>query len=290
MLGGGEPGGSRVQQVFVGDIQGCADEFEGLLESLQVRFGVDFELWVVGDVVNRGPQSLRALNLLRDWVENRGAHYVLGNHEIALLRTAAGLRSPRRQDTFGDVLERPASDGWFDWLRSRPLVEMGRLGRQPFAIVHAGVHPDWSLDELVARGQRIRDRLGCESRREAEQFLAADPREESSREDVERLTRCRSVAANGDWFEEPSVNGADPWHLQWARRGHGYGVVYGHWSLQGLHVAPGLRGLDTGCVHHGRGRDGALTAWLPDPTAETPFDAPDTRFLKIPAGRVYPRP
>ena len=140
-----------MQQVFVGDIQGCADEFEGLLESLQMRFGVDFELWVVGDVVNRGPQSLRALSLLRDWVENRGAHYVLGNHEIALLRTAAGLRSPRRQDTFGDVLERPASDGWFDWLRSRPLVETGRLGRQPFAIVHAGVHPDWSLDELVAR-------------------------------------------------------------------------------------------------------------------------------------------
>jgi hypothetical protein len=63
--------------------------------------------------------------------------------------------------------------------------------------------------------------------------------------------------------------------------------VYGHWSLQGLHVARGLRGLDTGCVHHGRGRDGFLTAWLPDPAADEPFGLPDAAFWKIPARRAY---
>jgi diadenosine tetraphosphatase ApaH/serine/threonine PP2A family protein phosphatase len=75
--------------------------------------------------------------------------------------------------------------------------------------------------------------------------------------------------------------------MEWSARSHGYGIVYGHWALQGLHVAPGLRGLDTGCVHHGRGRDGVLTAWLPDPSAQTPFDVPDDRFWQEAARRAY---
>ncbi|HEX5635437.1 MAG TPA: hypothetical protein VFX50_19475, partial [Gemmatimonadales bacterium] len=73
----------------------------------------------------------------------------------------------------------------------------------------------------------------------------------------------------------------------WARAGHDYGVVYGHWALQGLHVAPRLRGLDTGCVHHGRDRDGFLTAWLPDPRARDPFEVPDERFWHVRAHRPY---
>ena len=73
----------------------------------------------------------------------------------------------------------------------------------------------------------------------------------------------------------------------WSRRAPNYGVVYGHWALQGLHVARGLRGLDTGCVHHGRGRDGMLTAWLPPDESETPFELPDDHFWQIPARRVY---
>ncbi|MFO0691426.1 MAG: hypothetical protein U0900_22195, partial [Myxococcota bacterium] len=82
-----------------------------------------------------------------------------------------------------------------------------------------------------------------------------------------------------------------PWHAAWSARGHGFGLVYGHWARQGLHAAPGLRGLDTGCVHHGRGRDGFLTAWVPDETPRSDgrrsFDVPDERFWHIPARRRY---
>ena len=77
------------------------------------------------------------------------------------------------------------------------------------------------------------------------------------------------------------------WHALWSERAHGYGVVYGHWALQGLHVAPWLRGLDTGCVHHGRDHVGLLTAWLPDPRAQAPFAVPDAHFLQVRAHRRY---
>jgi hypothetical protein len=77
------------------------------------------------------------------------------------------------------------------------------------------------------------------------------------------------------------------WHERWSERAHGYGVVYGHWALQGLHVEPWLRGLDTGCVHHGRDHEGFLSAWLPDARAHAPFALPDAHFLQVRAHRRY---
>ena len=76
-------------------------------------------------------------------------------------------------------------------------------------------------------------------------------------------------------------------HKAWSRVQSDYAVVYGHWALQGLHVASRLRGLDTGFVHHGRGVDGELTAWLPAPADRAPFSDEDTRFWHVPARRIY---
>jgi bis(5'-nucleosyl)-tetraphosphatase (symmetrical) len=276
-----------VQRIFVADVHGCTDEFDDLLERARDAFGDRFELWIVGDLINRGPGNLRALLRVRELVERRRARYVLGNHELGLLLTAAGLRRLRARDTFTDVLTAPDASDWIEWLRRRPLVETGRLGRQPFAVVHAASHPDWGLEELQRHARRVEARLGGADRRDAECFLAADPRRDPERDDLDLFTCCRSVTRSGGWTSEAPTAGADAWHQRWASRHHGYGIVYGHWALQGLHVAPWLRGLDTGCVHHGRGRDGALTAWLPDPDSETPFDLPDQRFWRIPASRVY---
>ena len=95
------------------------------------------------------------------------------------------------------------------------------------------------------------------------------------------------------WSSDGSPHAAgEPWHAAWSRREHRYGVVYGHWASQGLHIATGLRGLDTGCVHHGRGRDGFLTAWLPaagdDPgPGEGPFRDSAPVLWQIPARRRY---
>jgi bis(5'-nucleosyl)-tetraphosphatase (symmetrical) len=275
--------------VFVGDVQGCADELADLLARLHAELGNDIDVWIVGDLVNRGPASLRALRLARELVDAGRGRLVLGNHEIHLLRVAAGCASASRFDTLRDVLEAPDADDWLAWLRRQPVAAIGALGAAPFAMVHAALHPDWSLGDLAARARRVEARLAG-SRADAHAFLSGASRDDGDFDALLRLVSCRSVLASGEWSGDPpdAKGGAwRAWHAAWSDRRHGYGVVYGHWSLQGLHVAPGLRGLDTGCVHHGRGRDGFLTAWVPDPARESPFSVPDEAFLRVRARRAY---
>jgi bis(5'-nucleosyl)-tetraphosphatase (symmetrical) len=278
-----------MQDIFVGDVQGCVDELDELLALARAEHPRNFRLWLVGDLVNRGPHSLEVLRRVRGLVDDGCARPVLGNHEIGLLSVGAGLRALRPLDTFGDVLAARDAADWIDWLRRQPLLERGRLGEQDFAMVHAAVHPDWDLAALELRVRGVEARLGAPDRREAEALLAADPQRDADRDLLGRLTQCRSVTRSGGWSPELPTGDLEAWHRRWCVRGHAYCVVYGHWAMQGLHIAPQLRGLDTGCVHHGRGRDGALTAWLPDPLARAPFDVPDERFWRIPARRQYYR-
>ena len=279
--------GAPMQPIFVGDVQGCTEELDELLERAAADYGERFELWLVGDLINRGPGNLAVLRRVRELVDAGRARCVLGNHEIGLLMTATGLRERKPLDSFGDVLGAPDAAEWLAWLRRRPLLETGQIGHQRFAMVHASVHPDWSLAELERRARRVEARLGAADPREADALLAADPSRDPDRDLLGRLTQARSVTRAGGWSAELPGGELEAWHRRWSARGHDYCVVYGHWSLQGLHIEPRLRGLDTGCVHHGRGRDGALTAWLPDPSALAPFDVPDGRFWHIPARRMY---
>ena len=278
------------QPIFVGDVQGCADELETLVGRAEATFGDAFELWVVGDVVNRGPANLRALQRVRELVAAGRGHYVLGNHELNLLRVAAGAAELGPLDTISDVLEAPDADEWIEWLRRRPLAIVGELGSRSFVLVHASVHPEWGIDEILDHAARAGRRLGGGSWRDAQAFLSGNPAEDASLDALLRFTCCRSAAAGGAWTSqvpEAAPPGYRPWHELWSERRHDYGVVYGHWALQGLHVARGLRGLDTGCVHHGRGRDGFLTAWVPDPSEAEPFAERDAAFWRIPARRAY---
>jgi bis(5'-nucleosyl)-tetraphosphatase (symmetrical) len=279
-----------VQTVFVGDVQGCAEELDELLARATNSFGDEgFELWMVGDLVNRGPASLRVLERVRARVEAGQARVVLGNHEIALIEAGLGLRTPSAADTAREVLASAESADWIEWLRRRPLVEAGRLGRRAFAMVHAAVAPGWSLAELSRRARAIEARLGASDPATARALLAA-PRSDPDRDALALLTRCRSVDARGRWGAAEPERPEDAWHRRWAAAEPDYAIVYGHWATQGLHVAPGLRGLDTGCVHHGRGRDGHLTAWLPDAGARDPFAVPDTGELwSVPARRAHYR-
>jgi bis(5'-nucleosyl)-tetraphosphatase (symmetrical) len=276
-----------VQPVFIGDVQGCADEFHELVGRARARFGERFELWLVGDLVNRGPANLALLEEVAGWVERGRARYVLGNHELGLLASALGHRPLRPLDTFQDILDSPDLSFWVEWLRRRPLAEIGELGGRPFAMVHAGVHPDWDLPELEKRARRAEERLAASDPETAWGLLAASRTSDADRDVLDRLTSCRSADSRGGWSKEEPAQAGDAWHSRWSAREHDYSLVYGHWSMQGLHVAEGLRGLDTGCVHHARGRDGFLTAWVPDGKAANAFGVPDDRFWQVRAKRRY---
>jgi hypothetical protein len=155
-------------------------------------------------------------------------------------------------------------------------------------MVHAALAPEWSLDELEDRARSVEARLRSGGLDDLRAFLATPWEDDPDRDTLERLTHCRSVDRKGRWSSRAPEHRRDAWHRRWRRREHDYGVVYGHWALQGLHVAPGLRGLDTGCVHHGRGHDGYLTAWLPDGDAADPFDVPEVGcMVQQKAARAY---
>ena len=220
------------QRVFVGDIQGCADELEDLLDALAYD-PERFELWCVGDLVNRGPASARVLRRLREL----GADSVLGNHDLKLLSVAAGEREASAGDSFQDVLAAPDRAELLGWLRERPLLR----GWPDLVLVHAGLHPDWRDPEAVARPLEARIREGRVPWEDpALRFLVS----------VRHCDRRGRLAADDD--------SPGPGFLPWDRFYRGERrVVCGHWSRRGILCRPRLRSLDSGCVWGGR-----LSAWL----------------------------
>ncbi len=236
------------RRIYIGDIQGCRDELERLLEAL--RFDpADDELQPVGDLVNRGPDSLGVLRLLR--AHRTGG--VLGNHDVHLLRVAAGLREAREDDTFGDVLAAPDREELLAWLREIPFVR-----KWPDVwMVHAALHPAWSDPEQELRGLDP---------------LAHHPA-------IDFATRARYSNPSGDrprsdW--PPPHAPYAPWFEHWfeSRVGDHRTVVYGHWARMDLVLRPRLRGLDSGCVWGGH-----LSAWI----------AEEDRIVQVKAARPYAR-
>ena len=134
----------------IGDIQGCGQAFAELLSAISFKRERD-HLWLVGDLVNRGPDSL---DVLRE-VINLGdsATTVLGNHDLHLLATAAGIRRAGEGDTFQAVLAAPDATDILDWLRSRPLLHHD--ARRDRLLVHAGLPPTWSVSDAVSRAGEI---------------------------------------------------------------------------------------------------------------------------------------
>jgi bis(5'-nucleosyl)-tetraphosphatase (symmetrical) len=235
------------ERVFIGDVQGCADELDELLE--RIAFDPErHELWCVGDLVNRGPASARALRRLREI----GARSVLGNHDLHLLAVARGQRRGRPDDSFGDVLSAPDRDTLLDWLAAQPLVHTW----DDLVVVHAGLHPAWSDPRAVA--------LPLEHAIANGRIPFADP-------DLAFLTRTRCCDASGKRPQDEIAPG--PGFAPWYEFYRGVRtVVFGHWAARGLVRAPRLRGIDTGCIW-----GGSLTAW---------FERSD-RATSVPARRVY---
>jgi bis(5'-nucleosyl)-tetraphosphatase (symmetrical) len=243
----------------IGDIQGCHAELCQLLDLIGFSAASD-RLWLVGDLVNRGPESLAVLREVKALGE--AATTVLGNHDFHLLTVAAGHRRQHRGDTLHEVLEAPDRDELIDWLSRRPLVavEGDRL------LVHAGLLPAWTPADALALSREVEAKLASE---DAQRFLGVlygdEPRawsdplrgDDRLRAIVNACTRMRFCTADGTMeFREKrgrahAPEGFRPWFMHETRRTARLLVVCGHWSTLELELAPNLLMLDSGCLWGG---------------------------------------
>lgn len=245
---------------LIGDLQGCCDALERLLQRLDFSPSRD-RLWLLGDLVNRGPQSLATLRRLAALGD--AATCLLGNHDLHLLAVHHGVRRPHRSDTLDAILAAPERAALMDWLRHQRLAvfEAGWL------MVHAGVVPQWSRDdtlalaaevEAVLRGRALPDFLQAMYGNEPARWDAGLAGHDRLRFTVNVLTRLRFCSADGE-LDLHTKDGAAaapagfmPWFDVPGRRSADTPIAFGHWSTLGLVDRPNLLGLDTGCIWGGR--------------------------------------
>jgi bis(5'-nucleosyl)-tetraphosphatase (symmetrical) len=247
----------------IGDIQGCLDAFRELLLRLEFNPLQD-ELWLTGDLVNRGPKSVETLRYVRDL--GTCVTVVLGNHDLHLLAVASGATKLRRRDTLSSVLEAMDRADLLDWLRWRPLFVLD--APRDTALVHAGLYPNWSVGKTLALAGEVEAVLrGSDYLRFLAQMYGDTPtRWHDDLSGIERLrfitnvfTRIRYCSVDGTVLDfqnklAPSEKppGLVPWFQCETRDRRSVRVVFGHWSTLGLWNADGVIGLDTGCVWGGQ--------------------------------------
>ncbi len=245
----------------VGDLQGCLDPLKRLLDKVQFDPGQD-QLWLTGDLVNRGPQSLDCLRFVR----SLGAHAVtvLGNHDLHLLAVVYGNQAAKRKDTLQDILEAPDRDELMDWLVNQPLMHHDPVHDR--VLVHAGLPHIWSVEKARARAEEVQNCLKDSVRRMA--FFAAmygnKPASWSGKlQDMTRLrvitnylTRMRFISKTGalelETKKEPesAPKGFKPWYLY--DRKEATQIIFGHWAaLMGKSGSERYVALDTGCIWGG---------------------------------------
>lgn len=242
---------------LIGDLQGCLDPLEALLDRLPLE--PDDTLWFAGDLVNRGPDSLGVLRCLMALAREGRVRCVLGNHDLHLLGVAEGLARLHRSDTLDALLAAPDRRELLDWLRHQPLA----IVEDGFLLVHAGVVPQWTAAQTRACAAEVEAALQGP---DWHTFLAAMYGNQPDRWDpalaglprlrmiTNALTRMRLCNAEGrmDFAFKGELSHAPDGLMAWfdvpGRATADTQVLFGHWSALGLYLRPGLVGVDTGCV------------------------------------------
>jgi len=247
----------------VGDIQGCLEPLKCLLDKVDFKPEKD-HLWLVGDLVNRGPQSLETLRFL--FAMRDSLTCVLGNHDLHLLAVAHNIERMKKHDTFQDILAAPDRRDLLDWLRQQKLLHYD--AQRDIAMVHAGIPPQWTLRKALRLAAEVEEVLQDDAR--LLPFLDGMYGNEPAcwskdLHGVERLrvitnylTRMRFCKADGtlDLKSKEGVETAPPGYAPWfsypQRKTHGQKIIFGHWAaLEGNCQGAGLTALDTGCVWGG---------------------------------------
>ncbi|MGH8675347.1 MAG: symmetrical bis(5'-nucleosyl)-tetraphosphatase [Burkholderiales bacterium] len=240
----------------IGDVQGCFDE----LQELLARVGFDSSrdrLWFVGDLVNRGSKSLEVLRFVR--ALGTSAITVLGNHDLHLICQYEGVERQRKDDTFGDVLRAPDAPELVEWLRGRPML----YAEGRYAMVHAALLPEWSVQKGAALAREVEQALAAPSYRE---FLANLYGDHPARWNdalagwdrlrviVNAMTRLRFCTPQGlmEFKSSGTVppDGYGAWYEIRPARDEP-ALICGHWSALGLKLAERFALLDSGCVWGG---------------------------------------
>jgi bis(5'-nucleosyl)-tetraphosphatase (symmetrical) len=263
----------------IGDVQGCDAELGTLLGLL--KFSADRDsLWFVGDLVNRGPDSLKVLRRIRALGD--AATVILGNHDLHLLAVAYGGARLRSDDTLDEVLTAPDRAALLEWLQERPLMHEDAKLR--LCMVHAGLAPQWDLAQARDCAHELEKALRRNPGKLFDRLYGDQPdRWEESLEGEERLrfianclTRLRYVDAEGRLAlrakgspKKTQTKSLTPWFEAPAARWRGTRIIFGHWSTLGFFRNADVTGLDTGCVWGDR-----LTALR--------LDVPDAKPVQVP--------
>ncbi|MGM0593835.1 MAG: symmetrical bis(5'-nucleosyl)-tetraphosphatase [Pseudomonadota bacterium] len=246
----------------IGDIQGCFDELQRLLEQIRFDPAVD-RLWFVGDLVNRGPKSLETLRFVRDLGD--AARSVLGNHDLHLLALWQNRqRHFKRSDTLAAIFRAEDGEALLEWLRALPLMHYDAT--LDTAMIHAGLPPQWDREqalacaaevETVLRGERFHEFLGHMYGNKPVQWSPQLRGWDRLRFIVNCFTRLRFCTPDGELeFKHKGVPGEGrhdylPWFALPQRRSRDTPIVFGHWSTLGLYRGDNVHAIDTGCLWGG---------------------------------------
>ena len=243
----------------IGDVQGCFSALQRLLDKIRFDAARD-RLWFVGDLVNRGPDSLAILR----FVKNLGyrAVTVLGNHDLHLLMVAEGCAKPLKNDTLQEVLEASDRKELLDWLRGQHMM----YASDGFVMVHAGLLPSWSVEKALSLAREVEDALrGGNYRELVVRMYGNQPLQwrddlrglDRLRVIINAMTRLRVCTEQGvmEFAHKGKPENAPPGYLPWydvpGRVNRDATIICGHWSALGLLLRENLLALDTGCLWGG---------------------------------------
>lgn len=244
----------------IGDIQGCFDSLQHLLQTCAFDPKRD-RLWLVGDLVNRGPKSLETLRYIKGLGD--AVLTVLGNHDLYLLMAAHGGAKKRgADDTIQPILDAPDGEALLDWLRHQPLCHT----EGDFCLVHAGLLPQWTAAQAARLSREVEQALqGASYRKFLRNMWGSEPAGwsdslagwERLRVIVNAMTRMRFCTPEGvmEFHTKGELLDAPAGHLPWfevpGRKSADSVLVTGHWSALGLKITPNLLALDSGCLWGG---------------------------------------
>ena len=247
----------------IGDVQGCHQQLKQLIHQLPKKS----KIICVGDLVNRGPDSLGVLRTLKALQEAGQAECILGNHDLHLLAREAGIRGPKSLDTLEDILNAPDRKELIDWLRHRPIVLYSGKDNFNTLFVHAGILPQWDITQTLELAHELEKVLRHKNYAKSliEMYGNTPNQWNNKLKSAERLrvivnafTRLRFCTSKGvmEFISKEGVGGAPKGYMPWFevsnRKTQDTKIVFGHWSTLGLLKKKNVLGLDTGCVWGGQ--------------------------------------